>query len=49
VLGEVPLALTHFIGQTAVAAITDVATVWSIFVRLLDRGNDRRTQAADQW
>jgi hypothetical protein len=48
--GDVLMALAQFAGQTvAAAAITDVwEAVRGRFARLLGRGDDRRTQAAEQ-
>ena len=49
--GEVLVALAQFAGQTvAAAAVTDVwESVRGRFVRLLGRGDVRRTQVAEQW
>lgn len=49
--GEVLVALAEFAGQTvAAAAITDAwEGIRGRFARLLGRGDDRRTQIAEQW
>lgn len=49
--GDVMMALAQFAGQTvAAAAVTDVwEAVRGRFVRLLGRGDARRTQVAEQW